>query len=64
MVMLTGNHIRGSEYGVVMLSKAYTKHMGGKTLIVMCDNVQVLIATIPEGLTERFESRIERWDKD
>ena len=60
-VTVAGRATRGSAYGRVTLSKAFTQRMTGKTLIVMQDNVQVLKVQIPEDAQERFEAVIERW---
>ena len=61
IVTVAGRTTRGSAYGRVTLSKAFTQRMTGKTLIVMQDDVQVLKVQIPEDAQERFEAIIERW---
>ena len=61
IVAVPEHSTRGSAYGTITLGRAFTKRMGGKTLIVMRDDTQVLKIQVPEDVKGRLEARIERW---
>ncbi len=61
VVTVAENAVHDSAYGRVTLSKAFTRRMRGKILVIMQDNAEVLRTQVPEDADGRFEAIIEHW---
>ncbi len=61
IVSVSRQTARGGASGTVTLSKAFTKRMRGKTLIVEQEGTELLRTQVPEDADDRFTAQIERW---
>ena len=60
-VDLRNRHVLNAEYGRLTLTKAFTKRMKGKAVIIRLEGDVVLDAEVPEDIRGRFEAMIDRW---
>jgi hypothetical protein len=62
IVQIKESKTRDGAFGLVELTKPFTKRMRGNRLIVRVEDTAILNVAIPQDAEDRFQARIDNWN--